>query len=228
MSSVKTAVTPRVFVVRHGQTEWSLSGQHTGRTDLPLTPAGETSVRDLGTRIVGAGKILDPSHIQHVFVSPRQRARKTYDLLFEGVEEKDRPETSTEEGVREWDYGVAEGKVTKQIRAEIGEDWDIWTMGCPEGESAQEMTDRCDAMIKKIVEMTDAHHGKEGNAECRGDILVVTHGHFSRCFITRWCELELTHGRRLSADVGALHVLGFLHHSFDERGLLGLNLFGQT
>lgn len=120
---------PRVFVIRHGETEWSLSGQHasshpapslsqlyirtdprsiqTGLTDIPLTSHGESIVRQLGTRIVGQGKILDPAHIQHVFVSPRQRAQKTYDLLFQDVDKK--PSCSVEEDVREWDYGVCEG-----------------------------------------------------------------------------------------------------------------------
>lgn len=121
---------PRVFVIRHGETEWSLSGQHassllgcppgysltrtdtlaplqTGLTDIPLTSHGESIVRQLGTRIVGQGKILDPAHIQHVFVSPRQRAQKTYDLLFQDVDKK--PSCSVEEDVREWEYGVCEG-----------------------------------------------------------------------------------------------------------------------
>lgn len=82
-------------------------GVQTGLTDIPLTEHGESIVRDLGTRIVGANKILDPAHIQHVFVSPRQRAVKTFDLLFEGVEQK--PSWSKEDEIREWEYGVCEG-----------------------------------------------------------------------------------------------------------------------
>ncbi|GAA6044252.1 hypothetical protein JCM8097_002092 [Rhodosporidiobolus ruineniae] len=216
---------PRVFVVRHGETEWSLSGQHTGRTDLPLTANGESTIRALGKRIVGPGQVLDPAHIKHAFVSPRQRARKTFELLFESAEKV--PENSTEEEVREWDYGVAEGKKTADIRKEIGESWDIWNDGCPEGESAQEMSDRCDRMIQRIVELTAAHHGNEGNPECAGDILIVSHGHFSRCFITRWLRLELDHGRRFGAETGALHVLGYAHRSFDEPVLQGLNLYAE-
>ncbi|BGP12197.1 hypothetical protein JCM10213_007453 [Rhodosporidiobolus nylandii] len=219
---------PRVFVVRHGETEWSLSGQHTGRTDLPLTSHGEEIIRSLGERIVGEGKILDPAHIKHVFVSPRQRAKKTYDLLFEKVGEKERPEATEEEDVREWDYGVCEGKKTAEIRKEIGEDWDIWTDGCPEGESPQEVTDRCDRMIKKIVEITQAYHGNEGNPDCHGDVLIVTHGHYSRCFLTRWARLELTHGRRFVTDTGALSILGFAHRNFDEPAFLALNSFGDV
>ncbi|GJN91959.1 hypothetical protein Rhopal_004987-T1 [Rhodotorula paludigena] len=215
---------PRVFVVRHGETEWSISGQHTGRTDIPLTEKGESMLRELGKRIVGPGKVLDPAHIQHVFVSPRSRAQKTFQLLFEEQGEK-APSFSLEEGVREWDYGVCEGKVTSQIRSELGEKWDIWTDGCPEGESPDEMRDRCDAMIKKIVDMADAHHGKEETLGHHGDIVIVSHGHFSRCFMTRWCNLEISQGRIFVADTGALHKLGFQHRNFDERSLLGLNLY---
>ncbi|GAA5860361.1 hypothetical protein JCM8547_003475 [Rhodosporidiobolus lusitaniae] len=224
--SAKQPRLPRVFIVRHGETEWSISGQHTGRTDLPLTQHGEDVVRDLGKRIVGDGEILDPAHIKHAFVSPRQRARKTFELLFQSSP-KGLPEHSIEEGVREWDYGVCEGKTTATIRGEIGESWDIWTDGCPEGETAQQMSDRCDAMIEKIVDMTSAHHGNEGNADCHGDILIVSHGHFSRCFLTRWCKLPLTDGRIFIADVGALHVCSFQHRNFDERSLAGLNLYGN-
>lgn len=87
----------------------SLSPQ-TGLTDIPLTEHGESVVRELGTRIVGDGKILDPAHIQHVLVSPRQRAQRTFDLLFEGAEKK--PAYTSEEDVREWEYGVCEGPYT--------------------------------------------------------------------------------------------------------------------
>ncbi|GAA5964594.1 hypothetical protein JCM21900_002653 [Sporobolomyces salmonicolor] len=216
---------PRVYVVRHGETAWSLSGQHTGRTDIPLTEHGEEVIRALGKRIVGEGKVLDPANIKHCFISPRQRAQKTFQLLFEssptGV-----PEHSLEDNVREWDYGVAEGKVTKEIKAEIGEDWDIWTMGCPEGETPEQIRDRCDAMIEKIVDLTSAHHGQE-DSPGHGDILIVSHGHFSRCFLTRWAGLEISQGRIFVADAGAMSICGFQHRNFDERSLLGLNLFGE-
>jgi broad specificity phosphatase PhoE len=150
--SPPSKIMPKIWVVRHGETEWSLSGQHvrgshsrrspasfltvclpfltlfflflpfsrlfslrppssfpqTGQTDLPLTQRGEDVIRALGKRIVGAGQILDPAHIQHAFVSPRSRARKTFELLFESAPNGE-PKNSVEEGVREWDYGVCEG-----------------------------------------------------------------------------------------------------------------------
>lgn len=133
--------TPRGFILQ------------TGLTDIPLTANGEDTIRALGRRIAGPGKILDPSHIKHAFVSPRKRAQKTFELLFENCSTGS-PEHSLEEGVREWEYGVAEGKVTKDIKAELGDDWQIWDDGCPGGESAQQMSDRCDAMIEKIVDLT--------------------------------------------------------------------------
>ncbi|GAA6011749.1 hypothetical protein JCM11491_000738 [Sporobolomyces phaffii] len=216
---------PRIFVVRHGETEWSLSGQHTGLTDIPLTSNGEETIRALGKRIAGPGKILDPHNIKHCFVSPRARAQKTFQLLFEGCP-TGTPEYSLEEGVREWEYGVAEGKVTKDIRAALGQSWDIWTDGCPEGETAQQMSDRCDAMIKKIVDLTASHHGQE-DSPGHGDVLIVSHGHFSRCFLTRWAGLNLSQGRIFVSDAGAMSICGFQHRNFDERSLLGLNLFGS-
>jgi broad specificity phosphatase PhoE len=86
-------------------------------------------------------ELLDPVHIQHAFISPRQRAQKTFKLLFQGSE---LPPYSTEEGIQEWDYGAMEGKTAATIRAEFGATWDIWKDGCVGGESAQEMSDRCD------------------------------------------------------------------------------------
>ncbi|GAA5822217.1 hypothetical protein JCM10212_002494 [Sporobolomyces blumeae] len=216
---------PRIYVVRHGETEWSISGQHTGLTDIPLTSNGEETIRSLGRRIVGPGRVLDPTHLKHAFVSPRQRAQKTFQLLFEGSA-TGVPEHSLEEQVREWEYGVCEGKKTHEIRNEVGSDWDIWTMGCPGGESPEEMTKRCDDMIKKIVDLTSAHHGEE-DSPGHGDVLIVSHGHFSRCFLTRWAGLNLSQGRIFVADAGAMSICGFQHRNFDERSLLGLNLFGS-
>lgn len=222
---------PRIFVLRHSHTAWSVSGQHTGVTDIPLLPEGEESVRTLGPKIVGDGKLLDPAHLKHIFVSPRLRAQQTYRIIFESLGEKNLPEYETEELVREWGYGDYEGKKTHEIRAMEGnEKWDIWTDGCVgEGsETAQQMSDRCDEMIAKILKLTESHHESKTGAgdDCHGDILIVSHGHFSRCFITRWTKLALTHGRISVADAGAISILGYQHESFDERSLLAMNLFG--
>ena len=104
---------PRLPFPSRGEREADYVGPpplQTGLTDIPLTAHGESIVRQLGTRIVGKGKILDPAHIQHVFVSPRQRAQKTYDLLFQDVDKK--PSCSVEQDVREWEYGVCEGALS--------------------------------------------------------------------------------------------------------------------
>ncbi|KAL8278229.1 hypothetical protein RQP46_009402 [Phenoliferia psychrophenolica] len=215
---------PRIYLVRHGETAWSLSGQHTGKSDIPLTANGEKTIASLGLRITGPGKLLDPAHIQHAFISPRSRAQKTFQLLFQDSE---LPAHSTDEDCQEWDYGQMEGKTAADIRAEFkNPTWDIWTEGCVGGETPQEVSDRCDRMIKKIVDKCSFHHAGEAN-QGAGDILIVSHGHFTRCFLTRWCKLELDHGRIFVADAGAMSICGYQHHSFQERSLLGLNLFGE-
>lgn len=213
---------PRIFLVRHGETLWSLSGQHTGKSDIPLTPNGEAIIAILGPKIVGPGKLLDPKHIQHAFISPRSRAQKTFQLLFAGSE---LPEWSTEEGVQEWDYGLYEGKTAEVIRSEYDPKWQIWEDGCPGGESAEDITKRVDGMIEKIVGMTQTHHEGE-NPDCQGDVLIVSHGHFTRVFLTRWCGLEVSQGRIFVADAGAISVCGYQHSNFSERSLLGMNLYG--
>ncbi|KAK4052859.1 hypothetical protein OIO90_004135 [Microbotryomycetes sp. JL221] len=198
---------PRIILVRHGQTEWSLNGRHTGTSDIPLTEDGEQSLRELAPKVVGNDKPLSANKIQHAFVSPRKRAQRTFELLFEGQKA---PPHSTEEDVREWDYGQYEGKTSAQIKAERGTSWDIWTEGCPGGESAQAISH------------------KEGDCEGDGDVLIVSHGHFSRCFLTRWCRLPLTDGRVFVVDTGAISICGYQHGNLQERSLLGINLYGQV
>ncbi|ORY90208.1 histidine phosphatase superfamily [Leucosporidium creatinivorum] len=215
---------PRVFIVRHGQTEWSLNGRHTGTTDIPLTQQGVELIKGLAPQVVGDGKLLDPKNLQQVYVSPRQRAQQTFDLLFEGSE---KPPMAVEEGVREWTYGDYEGLTSSTIKEQRGKSWDIWTEGCPGGESAQEMSDRCDEMIAKILKRCQDHHAKKGDEDGQGDVLIVSHGHFTRCFLTRWCQLPLTQGRIFVSDTGAISVCGYQHGSFEERSLLGTNLYGQ-
>ena len=142
----KDASTPRVFLARHGETEWSVNGRYTGTTDIPLTSHGEEQVRATGRTLVGAGKLLPPAKLARVFVSPMSRAQKTLDLLFcdaeadrEGLQKEGK--VTTTDTLREWNYGDYEGLLTKEIRArrkERGLDterpWDIWTDGCENGE----------------------------------------------------------------------------------------------
>ncbi|KAI1025588.1 hypothetical protein LB503_006544 [Fusarium chuoi] len=146
--------TPRVFLIRHGETEWSLDGRHTGLTDIPLTANGEKRVRATGKALVGPDRLIAPKKIAHIYVSPRKRAQRTFELLNLGL---NRPLPWTPHGapngtglqceaevevtdyIREWDYGDYEGITTpeiRKIRAEQGikGSWDIWKDGCPGGE----------------------------------------------------------------------------------------------
>ncbi|KAG7530406.1 hypothetical protein FFLO_05069 [Filobasidium floriforme] len=159
--------------------------------------------------------VIDPSNVAHIYVSPRQRAQKTAEL--------------TTEEIAEWDYGAYEGLITKEIK-EKKKDWWIWTDGCPPsekeggpaGESPEEMEKRVDGFIAKIRARHRECYEKGEDAK---DIVVVSHGHFSRCFIVRWCGWPLETGYHISADAGALSILGYQHHNLDEPSLIALNWF---
>ncbi|MCJ1442541.1 MAG: hypothetical protein MMC23_003037 [Stictis urceolatum] len=136
--------TPRIYLARHGETEWTINGRYTGVTDLDLTKNGVKQVQGTGKMLIGEGKLIDPSKLIKVFVSPRKRAQTTFDLLF-AKEEKDRLSKAgrievTDE-IAEWGYGEYEGLVTSQIREKRKEQgldqerpWDIWRDGCEDGE----------------------------------------------------------------------------------------------
>lgn len=154
--------TPRVFIIRHGETEWSLNGRHTGTSDIPLTSNGVSRVRATGRALVGSDRLIAPRQLAHIYVSPRSRARTTLGLLLDADTEKlpgvgdegKAPEgqllvkgtqgegemlnVTVTEQIAEWDYGEYEGVTSKEIgekREEKGErKWDIWRDGCPGGE----------------------------------------------------------------------------------------------
>lgn len=140
----KDASTPRVFLYRHGETEWSRSGRYTGTTDLDLTDDGERQVLASGRLLVGPGKLIDPLRLARVFVSPRLRAIRTFELAFGEAQKKafeDAGKAITTPKLAEWDYGLYEGLVTKEIRAlrqghglDQERSWDIWRDGCESGE----------------------------------------------------------------------------------------------
>ncbi|OJJ38210.1 hypothetical protein ASPWEDRAFT_35809 [Aspergillus wentii DTO 134E9] len=147
-------MSPRCFIIRHGETEWSLNGRHTGITDLPLTENGEKRIKATGKGLVGDDRLIVPKKLVHVYVSPRSRSQRTLELLEIGCRERlpwtERRKSESEEAirteakvevteaVREWDYGDYEGLTSKQIkemRAQNGQEpWDIWREGCPGGE----------------------------------------------------------------------------------------------
>ncbi|KUJ15632.1 phosphoglycerate mutase-like protein [Mollisia scopiformis] len=111
----KDAGTPRVLLVRHGETEWTISGRYTGKTDVPLTRAGEEQVSSSAQVIVGPKKVIDPSKITHLFISPRTRALRTYELLFDASTRRELEDNAEiTEDIREWDYGQASSRVAGQ------------------------------------------------------------------------------------------------------------------
>ncbi|KOS21859.1 Sedoheptulose 1 [Escovopsis weberi] len=233
--------TPRVFIVRHGETEWSLNGRHTGRTDIPLTANGEKRVRATGHALVGDDRLIVPRKLSHIYVSPRKRAQRTFELLNLGCPDAlpwqahgscpagglpcgARVEVT--EDIREWDYGDYEGITSpeiRRIRAEQGFQgtWDIWRDGCPGGESPQDITARLDRLI---AEIRDKFHrpvlGGDAGGEQSGDVLIVAHGHILRAFAMRWAGMALSDGPAFLLEAGGVGTLSYEHHSIDEPAIL--------
>ncbi|KAF3903126.1 hypothetical protein ABW21_db0205684 [Orbilia brochopaga] len=231
------ATTPRVFLARHGETEWTKNGRYTGITDLALTPYGITQVAGTARQLVGPGKLIDPENIAHVWVSPRTRARQTFDLLFSSAssatpvgeigssgsnatqlgEEK----VTVAEDIAEWDYGDYEGLLVGEIRAgrkERGLDgekaWNIWRDGCEGGESAEKVTDRLDRLISKIRDIQMPYI----NGEKPADVVLVAHGLILRAFAKRWLRYPLDDPLPMMFSPGAIGVLSYKNHNPDEPG----------
>lgn len=171
----------RIVLVRHGETEWSASGQHTSRTDLPLVETGREQARALVPALRGRT-------FTSVLSSPLKRARETCELTgFGDVVE-------LREELHEWDYGEYEGLTTPQIR-ERRPDWNLWRDGCPGGESPDQVSARADRLLGSL-------------AGVDGEVIVFAHGHILRVLSARWLEMPVTAGARLVLSAGALCVLG--------------------
>jgi broad specificity phosphatase PhoE len=168
-------------LVRHAETEWSLSGRHTGRTDIPLTEHGRDAARALRGR-------LSAWHFDLVLVSPSVRARETCELCGLGAEAQVRPD------LLEWDYGDYEGLTTVEIHAQRP-DWVLWRDGCPGGESPADVGTRADRVVAEI-------------AASGGGVVVFSHGHMLRVLGARWIALGPENGGRLALSTGAISVLG--------------------
>ncbi|KJA29291.1 hypothetical protein HYPSUDRAFT_1076190 [Hypholoma sublateritium FD-334 SS-4] len=209
---------PRLFVIRHGETEWSKNG-HTGFTDIPLTENGVQQVKKTAEELTGEGHVIDPKNLCTVHVSPRQRAQQTFKLLFEHVPGP-LPKHVLDEDVQEWNYGEYEGLKPKEIQA-INPGWKIWNDGCPGGESVEQMQARVDKVISKVREYHRQY--KEEGINTR-DVLIVAHGHFSRVLISRWITFPLCLGTHFNVEPGALTILSYNHNSLDEPALNGLNI----
>ena len=187
----------RLFLLRHGETEWSKSGQHTSRTELDLTETGREQAK-LAADVLSVLTLDNPL----VVSSPRQRALVTAELAGLKVDE-------VSGLLAEWDYGDYEGLTTKQIREQVP-DWLVWTHGCPGGESLQQVSDRADRAIEYALEQMESR-----------DVLFIGHGHFSRALLTRWVELEISEGIRFAMVAASIAVCGF-EHGVRQISALGL------
>jgi broad specificity phosphatase PhoE len=173
-----------LVLIRHGETEWSLDGRHTGNSDIPLTEVGRRQAESLRDA-------LHSRRFERVVSSPRQRSLDTCRLAGLG----DRVEVMDD--LAEWDYGEYDGITTRQIR-ERRPDWVLWRVGCPGGESPPQVGARADRVLADL-----------GGVE--GDVVVFSHGHFLRVLGARWVDLETAAGAKLALGVATLSVLGFEH-----------------
>jgi broad specificity phosphatase PhoE len=173
-----------LWLARHGETEWSLAGRHTGRTDVPLTPHGERQAVALGERVRGVAFAL-------VLASPLQRARRTAELAGFG----DR--LVIDEDLVELDYGEYEGRTTAEIRrAHAG--WDLWRDGCPDGETLAQAATRAERVLASA-------------RAADGPVLLIGHGHLTRTLVARALLLAPAHGRHLALDPATLSIVGAEH-----------------
>ena len=173
---------PRLFVIRHGETPWSLSGQHTSRTEVDLTPRGREEATRLGGRLGGLA-------FQQVFSSPRVRARQTCELAGLAATMKIEPDLA------EWDYGDYEGKLASEIH-QHQPDWNIYHDGCPHGESPDQIAARADRLIARLRVLS-------------GNIALFSHGHFSRVLAARWIGLPVPIASHLIIHTASLGILTF-------------------
>ncbi len=175
-----------VYLARHGETAWSITGQHTGRTDLPLTERGERNARSLGDRLKGLT-------FAKVFTSPLERARRTCELAGFGAA------AEVDGDLVEWDYGQYEGRTSADILRERP-DWQLFRDGCPGGESVERVVGRADRVVGRLRDV-------------RGDVLVFSSGHFLRVLAARWIGLETSApGKHFMLTTASLSAVGYEHN----------------
>jgi probable phosphoglycerate mutase len=195
---------PVVYLARHGETAWSISGQHTGLTDLPLTERGERNARSLGERLKGLT-------FAAVFTSPLQRAMRTCELAGFG----DRAEVDRD--LLEWNYGQYEGRRSADIRKERP-DWQLFRDGCPGGESPDQVGARADRVVSRVRALASRA------VSAPGDVLLFSSGHFLRVLAARWLGLEPAAGRYFLLSTASLSALGYEH----DRGQPVIRLWDDT
>jgi broad specificity phosphatase PhoE len=179
-----SAPLPGIHLARHGETAWSLSGQHTGRTDLPLTERGERHARALGVRLTGL-------NVAAVLTSPSQRAIRTCELAGFGDAAEVEPDLA------EWDYGRYEGRRTADILAETP-GWQLFRDGCPDGESPSAIGARADRVVARLRALG-------------ADVLIFSSGHILRVLTARWLGLDAAGGRFFMLGTASLSRLGYEH-----------------
>jgi probable phosphoglycerate mutase len=176
-----------LWLMRHGETEWSLSGAHTSRTDIPLTDKGRERARKLGEYLKGTA-------FAKVFVSPMQRARQTCEIAGFGVQ------AQVEQGLLEWDYGEAEGKTTHDMREKYNDpEWNVWTRTLVGGEPVEHVGERADGVIARAIAGTPDD----------GKVALFAHAHILRILAARWIGLEATGGQHFGLGTGSVSVLGW-------------------
>lgn len=184
--------TTRVVLIRHGETEWSRSGRHTGTSDISLTPAGEVQARAVGNAIAG-------QNFELVLSSPRRRATRTAELAGFG------DSVVIDDNLAEWDYGAYEGLTTPEITERLGRPWYLWADGVPAGatpgESSADVERRTRAVIDRILPVLGAG----------GDVLLVAHGHSLRALAAVWLGLPAAAGGGFTLATGTVSELGFDH-----------------
>jgi len=179
---------PRIYLCRHGETAWNVTGQHTGSTDLPLTERGEEQARGLASRLAGLT-------IVQAFTSPLQRARRTCELAGFGEQAIVDPD------LVEWCYGSYEGRRRAEILQERP-DWNLFRDGCPGGETLADVAGRADRFIERLKAL-------------QADALVFSSGHFLRVLAVRWCGLDAAAARAMTLNNAGVSILGY-EHGMDE------------
>jgi broad specificity phosphatase PhoE len=174
-----------LWVIRHGETEWSRDGRHTSRTEIELTPEGEDVARGLADRLSG-------DEFDLVLTSPRLRTRRTAELAGFA-------DAHVDDDLAEWDYGDYEGITSAEIREQVP-GWTVWTHPCPGGETADQVSRRMDRVVARV-------------RENGGRVLVFSHGHASRALAARWLELPIEDGRHFLLGTATISVLGYERES---------------
>ena len=189
-----------LWLVRHGETAWSLSGAHTSVTDIPLTEHGRQRAVELRDYLKG-------KKFAAVFVSPMSRARETCDIAGYG------DVAVVEPGLMEWNYGEAEGKTTPEMRAIYGADWSVWTSPLKGGETVEAVGERADKVIAKAVAAVEEPRSPSardrGYPAPSGAVALFAHAHILRILAARWIGLEAVGGRLFALGTGSVSVVGY-------------------